>query len=87
MEKPFVQTQQMVGFWRKAFEDHVGRVATLSDEWGKMEGKGLEQANALVDEVAKMTKETCAYSGQLAAEWRKVMLEATKKSLEMWSIG
>ena len=85
--EPFVQSQQMMGFWRKAFEDHVTRVTAMSGEWDKLEGKSVEQASTLVDEAAKMTKETFAYCGQLATAWRKIMLEQTRKGLEMWSVA
>lgn len=87
MSSEFVQAQQMMGFWRKAFEDHVARVTAMTEEWAKLEGKSVEQASTLVDEAAKMTKETFAYGGQLATEWRKIMLEQTRKGLEMWSVG
>jgi hypothetical protein len=65
-----------MSFWKKAAEDHVARVKSITDEWVKLEGKGYEQAGQMVDEMAKLTKESLAYNAQLAAEWRKLMLDA-----------
>lgn len=75
----FAASQQWVGFWKKAAEDHMARMQALSEEWSKMEGKGFEQATTAVDEMSKLTKETLAYTGQLATEWRKLYLEMVKK--------
>ncbi len=76
----FVAPQEWVSFWKKAAEDHAGRVQAAADEWAKLEGKGIEQAGAMVDEMSKLTKESLAYSAQLASEWRKLTLDVLKKS-------
>jgi hypothetical protein len=65
-----------MSLWKKAAEDHVARVKSITDEWVKLEGKGYEQAGAMVDEMAKLTKESLAYNAQLASEWRKLTLDA-----------
>ncbi len=76
----FVAPQEWMSFWKKAAEDHVTRVKSITDEWAKLEGKGFEQAGAMVDEMAKLTKESLAYNAQLAAEWRKLTLDVITKS-------
>jgi hypothetical protein len=72
----FAASQQWVGFWKKAAEEHMERMKLASEEWSKLEGKGLEQAGAMVDEMSKLAKESIAYTGQLATEWRKLTLHA-----------
>ena len=34
----------------------------------------------MVDEMAKLTKESLAYNAQLASEWRKLTLDALSKA-------
>lgn len=74
------QVQQGFGMWKKAWEDHVSRVNAVVTEANKLEQKNVEQFTNAVDEVAKLTRENLAYATQLAAEWRKLSLEATKKA-------
>ncbi len=74
--------QQWMGFWKKASDDQLQRMQTVGDEWTKMESKGFEQWTTAVDELAKLTKESLAYSAQLTNEWRKMWLEAVKKNGE-----
>jgi hypothetical protein len=74
--------QQWLDFWKKAVEEQTRRAELVTGEWGKIEGKSHEQVSAMVDEMAKLTKESLAYQAQLGAEWRKMWLEATKKSVE-----
>jgi hypothetical protein len=74
----FAAPHEWMSFWKKAAEDHVARVAAVSEEWAKLEGKGIEQAGTMVDEMSKLTKESLAYGAQLATEWRKLTLDALK---------
>lgn len=74
------QVQQGFGMWKKAWDDHVTRVNALFTEVNKLEQKNVEQFTNAVDEAAKMTRENLAYATQLASEWRKLSLEATKKA-------
>ena len=74
------QVQQGFGMWKKAWEDHMSRVNAVMTEANKLEQKNVEQFTNAVDEVAKLTRENLAYATQLASEWRKLSLEATKKA-------
>jgi hypothetical protein len=74
----FAASQQWMGFWKKAAEDHMGRVAAMTDEWTKLEGKSIEQATSTMEQVSKLTKESIAYTTQLSSEWRKLTLEMLK---------
>ena len=79
------QVQQGFGMFKKAWEDHVTRVSGIVTEVNKLEQKNTEQFTNAVDEVAKLTRENLAYATQLAAEWRKLSLDATKKAASMFS--
>ncbi len=78
----FAASQQWMGFWKKAAAEQMDRIKIASDEWTKIEGRGLEQAGSMVDEMSKLAKESLAYTGQLAAEWRKLSLHALQQGAE-----
>lgn len=80
------QVQQGFGVWKKAWEDHVTRVNGIVAEVNKFEQKNAEQITNAVDEYAKLTRENLAYATQLAAEWRKLSLEATKKAASFFNV-
>ena len=82
-----VQLQQVQAFWKKAIEETFTRTNAFYDELGKLDAKKNEQATEVVDEMAKLTKESLAYSAALGAEWRRLTLEAIKRSTEMFSVG
>jgi len=82
-----VQLQQAQAFWKKAIEDTFGRTAAFYEEMAKVDASRNEQVSGAVDEVAKLTKESLAYSASLGAEWRRLTLEAIKRSTEMFSVA
>ena len=71
--------------WRKAWTDGGERAKALLDEGARIEAQGMAQARTMLDESAKMGHETLAYWGQLSAEWRKLSLEATRHTAEMFT--
>jgi hypothetical protein len=87
LENQNVQLQQVQAFWKKAIEDAFGRTTSFYEEVAKADAKRSEQATQVVDEMAKLTKESFAYASALGAEWRRLSLEAMKRSTEMFHIG
>jgi hypothetical protein len=79
------QTQQIKDTFRKAASDHAERVDGIFAEMAKLEEKGLEQAAAQLDEAARLTKVSLAYASELAAQWRKLMVDAARRTAEMVS--
>jgi hypothetical protein len=61
-------------------EDTVTRTNAFFAEVEKAEAKRVERAESVIEEMAKLQKETLAYSAQLGAEWRKLSLEAFQKA-------
>lgn len=80
-ETKFAAPQYWMSFWTKAAEEQLASVAVVAGEVAKLEGKTLENAGTAVDEMAKLGKETLAYTTQLSSDWRKMWLDAAKKSL------
>jgi len=78
-------TQQIRDAFRKAVSDHAERVDGVFAEIAKLEEKGIEQAAAQLDEATRLTKVSLAYAGELAAQWRKLAVDAARRSAEMVS--
>ena len=78
----FVQPQQFLGMWIKATEDQVARMDAMNAEFAKLQGQALERAQEAALETTKLMKQTLEYSNALAAEWRKITLDATKKAAD-----
>ncbi len=82
-EQTTSQTQQIRDGFKKAMDDHASRVESAFSEMAKLEEKGLEQACAQLDEAARLTKVSLAYASELGAQWRKLMVDAARRSAEM----
>jgi hypothetical protein len=80
------QVQNVQAFWSKAVEETLNRTNAVYGEFAKVDAKTTEQAGLMVDEAAKMTKESIAYSSALAAEWRRLSLEAVKRTADMFTV-
>jgi hypothetical protein len=76
------QAQQFTNPWARAWQEQVERWEAAMAELGKVETKGFEQVCANVDEAARLTKESTAYANLLAAQWRKLALDATRQTFE-----
>lgn len=82
-EKITAQSQQMKDTWNKMVTEQTDRIAAMYDEVAKLEAKGFEQTRAALEETTKLVRSSLEYQMQLAAEWRKLALEATKRAAEM----
>lgn len=71
------------GTWKRLMDEHTGRVESLYAEMGKIEDKGFERMSAVVDEGARLVKDSFAWYGELSAEWRKMTLDATRRTAEL----
>ncbi len=83
----FAQPQQFGDFWLKAMKDQVARVESMQKEIEKLEQQGYERTNEAIEESTKLARETFAYTQKVQAEWRKISLDALKKSSEMLGVG
>ena len=64
--------------------EQVERFAALLDEAGKAQAKWIEQNTAAINQMAEMMKQSLAYGAQLSADWRKVTVEAAKRTSELF---
>jgi len=62
--------------------------ATMTAYWNELsafEHTAYERAKAMSADLAKLATESFTYANQLAAEWRKLGLEATRKLTEQFA--
>jgi hypothetical protein len=69
-----------LGALRTMAAEHATRVASCCDEVAKLEQASQVRAGEAVDEYARLVKESLRYGAALCAEWRKLTLEATKRT-------
>jgi hypothetical protein len=66
-----------------AMEAHLARVEAFYAQLAAAESKAMEQSKTALDESARLSRETLAYSTTLATEWRRASLEATRTAMKM----
>lgn len=57
-------------------------VSAASDTANRLRDSGTEQAQATIDELARLTTSSMGYASKMSAEWRKLTLEAWKRSAQ-----
>jgi hypothetical protein len=72
--------------WKKMMGDHVARMEQVYAETARLQEQGLEQGRHAIDEMAKLSRDSIQYAADLSAEWRKLTIEATKKTAELWAV-
>lgn len=80
------QGQQLKDAWNKLVTEQTDKVAAMYDEMAKLETKGFEQTRAALEETSKLFKSSLEYQMQLAAEWRKLTLDATRRAAEVLTL-
>ncbi len=78
-------TQKNLDAWKKLTEDQMLSAAQAFDTLNDMRGDGVEQARAMVDDLAQMSKATFAFASELSEQWRKLSLETARRAAEMMS--
>jgi hypothetical protein len=72
----FAQWGKMFETWQKLSDDSMSRTTAFFAEIDKAEAKRVQQAESAIEEMAKLQKETIAYSARIGGEMRKLSLEA-----------
>ena len=85
-EKVSAQGQQMKDAWNKMVTEQTDRIASMYDEFSKLESKGFEQTRNAIEESNKLIKSSLEYQMQLATEWRKLAQETTRRAAEMLNV-
>jgi len=80
------KTSQVRDAWKKMVDDQVARMELAYAEMARVQEQALAQNRQAVDEMAKLSRESLDYVGQLSAEWRKLTLEATKSAVGLFHV-
>lgn len=76
---PFTQMGKMMETWTKMAEDSTSRASAFWAEMDKADAQRVERTTVAIDEVARLQKETLAYTAKLSTEWRKMSADAMKQ--------
>jgi hypothetical protein len=79
------QAQQAVpgmDAWKKMMDDQNQRMGQMFDEASKAHAKWIEFGNNQIDEMTEFAKTGFNYVNELAADFRKLTLETTKKAMD-----
>lgn len=82
MAKETSQTQND-GFFASMFEKNFNRFNSMIDEMAKVEEKAFSQSHKNVDDASKMVKASIDYTADLHEQWREMMVDSTKKTMQM----
>lgn len=74
------KVEQVASAVEKAIAEQSARYETAVTELGKLQSKGIAQANAIVESVSRAAHEQIAFAEQFGAEWRKLVLAATRNA-------
>jgi len=69
------------GFAR-LIEDQVERSRAIVDELAVYEGVAMQRARVAIEDLARLTVDTIDYTARIAAEWRKLAIDAGRRTVE-----
>jgi len=69
----------------KLLAEQAARFEAAVEELGKLQSKGVAQMNQFVEGYTRVAQEQIAFAEQLGAEWRKLILAATRGAAEYFA--
>ena len=72
--------------WKKMVDDQIARVELACAEVARLQDQALAQNRQAIDEMTKLTRSSVDYFGQLTASFRKLTLDATRKTAELLDV-
>ncbi len=75
----------LTGGVEKAVAEQTARFEAAVAELGKLQTKGIAQAQTFFENATRVTQEQVAFAEQLGGEWRKLVLAATRSAGELFA--
>ena len=75
----------MADAWKKGLEENMARVQSGFEELAKLEQMATEQTRVLLNDIARLQQEGLTWATKVNAEWRKVGMDAFRKSAELFT--
>jgi hypothetical protein len=72
--------------WKKMVDDQVSRMELGYAEMSRIQEQALAQNRQAMDDMAKLSRDSVDYFAQLGSEWRKLTLDATRKTAELFNV-
>lgn len=69
----------------KVIAEQTARFEAAVAEIGKLQTKGIAQAQTYFENATRVTQEQVAFAEQLGGEWRKLVLAATRSAGELFA--
>jgi hypothetical protein len=79
------QVQQFTTEWSRVMAEQVSRVESGLGELAKLETKTVAQTVTGLEEAGRYAKESLAFAEKASAEWRKLMLDATRRAAAIFA--
>jgi hypothetical protein len=79
------QAAKVTSAVEKVIADFGARVETAVSELNKLQAKGVEQAQTVIETATRVTQEQIAFAEQVGGEWRKLVLAATRSATELFT--
>ena len=86
-DKARSQSQQFADFFTQPMHDQIARAQAFYTEAEKLRAQAVQQAQANVDELARLTKESMNYANQLAVAWQSLAMKSLKKVADLTAPG
>jgi len=77
------QSQQINEVWQKAVSTQVANLESFYEQFAKVQSNAIAQITALLDEATRVAKQSVAYADQISEQWRKLTVEAARRSAEL----
>jgi len=74
-----------LGMWAKLTQEHIGRFNSLWSEVAEVEGRAYDRARQAFEEADALSREYVKYVGELSAEWRRMLLDTTRRTADALS--
>ncbi|MEM9488515.1 MAG: hypothetical protein AAGC55_05195 [Myxococcota bacterium] len=71
--------------WTRISREQIDRLQSMCDELAEAESEAYQRLRKSSREMSSLMDQSMEYATQLSAEWRKIVLEATRKSAEFVS--
>ena len=77
------QSQQFNEVWQKAVSTQVANLESFYEQLAKAQSNAIAQITALLDEATRVAKQSVAYADQISEQWRKLTVEAARRSADL----
>lgn len=65
--------------WKKLMDEQNRQMVAVFEQTGKLQAQGIERAHAAIEESARLMRSALDGQEKLAAQWRGLILDATRR--------